>query len=447
MNSLKRITLFRRTLFCLTASVAALCAISTAAAGISERVIRTQVAGVELLMYPMGTKDVVTVVGSLPAGDAHARNGSNPAVATLVGMMLDKGTQKQDKFEIAKQLEGVGTSVWFSVGSQTVSLGGRSLKEHAPTMIRLMAEQLREPAFSADELAKVKTQLQSNLRLQMEDTNFRARHAFAYAIYPAGHPNRPVPTDEWLAAVERATIDELKAFHREHYGPANLRLVFAGDIDPELIRAEVEKAFSGWSGGAAVARTIVRGKTKAPREQTIPLKDKASFSIVMGQATDLRYQDPERLALSVGTAILGSGFSGRLMSTVRDKEGLTYGIGAGVGDDTFVNGSWNISATFAPALLDKGIASTRRELEKWWRQGVTAAELEARKTNLIGSFQVSLATTFGMANAILHSLDSGVGIEWLDRYPDAVKALTVEQVNAAIRKHLDPKKMVLVKAG
>ncbi|HEY8509242.1 MAG TPA: insulinase family protein [Steroidobacteraceae bacterium] len=323
MNLVRRMTLFRRTLFRLTAALAALCAISTAAAGISERVIHTQAAGVELYMYPMGTKDVVTVVGSLPAGDVHARNGSNPAVATLVGLMLDKGTQKQDKFAIAKQLDGVGARVWFSAGSQTVSLGGQSLKEHASLLIRLMAEQLREPAFSADELAKVKTQLQSNLRMQMEDTNFRARHAFAQAIYPAGHPNRPLPTDEWLAAVERATVDELKAFHREHYGPANLRLVFAGDIDPEAIRAEVENAFAGWSGGAGVTRTVVRGKTQAPREQTIPLKDKASFSILMGQATELRYQDPERLALSVGTAILGSGFSGRLMSTVRDKEGLT----------------------------------------------------------------------------------------------------------------------------
>ncbi|HEY8509241.1 MAG TPA: hypothetical protein VIL32_12830 [Steroidobacteraceae bacterium] len=112
-----------------------------------------------------------------------------------------------------------------------------------------------------------------------------------------------------------------------------------------------------------------------------------------------------------------------------------------------MNGSWSISATFAPALLEKGIASTRRELQKWWQRGVTASELEARKTNLIGSYQVGLATTYGMANAILHSLDSGAGIEWLDRYPEAVKALTVEQVNAAIRKHLDPKKMVLVKAG
>ena len=81
------------------------------------------------------------------------------------------------------------------------------------------------------------------------------------------------------------------------------------------------------------------------------------------------------------------------------------------------------------------------------QSGVTAAELEARKTNMIGSYQVSLATTDGMAAAMLQTLNRGKPLSWLDDYPKAIRALTVEQVNAAIRKHLDPKKMVLVEAG
>ena len=95
-------------------------------------------------------------------------------------------------------------------------------------------------------------------------------------------------------------------------------------------------------------------------------------------------------------AIFGSGFTSRLMSTVRDKEGLTYHIGASVADDTFNDGDWRINATFAPSLLDKGLASTQRELLRWSQDGVTAAELEARKNDLVGSFQVGLATTDGI---------------------------------------------------
>src|SRR4029077_14581310 len=99
-------------------------------------------------------------------------------------------------------------------------------------------------------------------------------------------------------------------------------------------------------------------------------------------------EDPDSLALRVATSILGRDFTSRLMSTVRDQEGVTYGIRARIADDTFVSGDWAITAAFSPQLLDQGIVSTRRELDKWWQTGVTAAELEARKTSLVGSYQV-----------------------------------------------------------
>jgi zinc protease len=149
----------------------------------------------------------------------------------------------------------------------------------------------------------------------------------------------------------------------------------------------------------------------------------------------------------VGTAILGRGFTGRLMGTVRDKEGLTYNIGAAVSDDSIVDGSWDISASFAPALLDKGIASTRRELEKWWRDGVTDQEVAERKQGLVGGYLVGLSTTTGLANTLLTDVQRGYDVDWLFGYPDAINALTRDQINGAIKKHLNPSVMVLVKAG
>ena len=169
--------------------------------------------------------------------------------------------------------------------------------------------------------------------------------------------------------------------------------------------------------------------------------------MILGQATGLKYSDPDALPLRVGTAIFGRGFTGRLMSTVRDKEGLTYNIGASVGDDSIVDGAWEISATFAPALLSKGVASTRRELEKWWKDGVTDQELTARKQGMIGSYLVGLSTTGGLAETILINTQRGYDLNWLDGYPKTLKALTVGQVNAAIKTHLNPAAMTLVEAG
>ena len=149
----------------------------------------------------------------------------------------------------------------------------------------------------------------------------------------------------------------------------------------------------------------------------------------------------------MATAILGSGFTGRLMANVRDIEGLTYGIDASMSNDTFNDGDWRIGATFAPDLLDKGIASAQRQLKLWYDVGVTPAEVTARKSNVIGAFKVGLANTGGMAGVLLNAVNRGYDQTWLDEFPVKVNALSSEQVNGAIKKYLKPESMVMVKAG
>ena len=135
------------------------------------------------------------------------------------------------------------------------------------------------------------------------------------------------------------------------------------------------------------------------------------------------------------------------MGTVRDKEGLTYNIGAGMAEDTIADGIWENSASFAPALLDKGLASTHRVLDQWWSEGVTEQEVADHKQGLVGGYFVSLATTAGLAGTIISSVQRGYDVTWLDGYPEAVRALTRAQINGAIKGHLDPSTMVVVEAG
>jgi zinc protease len=421
-------------------------AVPALAAQIAQHIVRAKVAGIDLIAYPTAVKDVVTIVGSLPAGDAFAAAG-NSAVPTLVGMMLEHGTQSEDQFKIAQQLESVGAEITFEVGVQLVEIRAKCLKKDLPLVIRLIAEQLRTPAFAPAEFAKVQQAAVGGLRQSLENTNARANEAFARAVFPQGHPNRPPATLEMIGAVQSASLEDLKRFHAAHYGPAHLTLIVVGDLDVRHLQADVAKDFAGWIGGNDILHATAVSGASSAQELSVPVAGKASVSVALGEATGLKYRDPESLALRVGTAILGSGFTSRLMGSVRDKEGLTYGIGAGMGEDSLTDGYWKISATFAPALLEKGTASTRRELLKWSREGVTAAELAARKTNLIGSYQVGLSTTQGLAVALQQAVLRGYPVSWLDDYPRAIEAVTLDEVNRAIKKHVDPEKLVLVKAG
>jgi zinc protease len=431
------------------AAIAAATLPTSAHAGMAAQGHRAVTADIDLITYPTHVRDVVVVLGALPAGDAMAGSG-NAAVPTLTGMMLDRGTATLDKFAIAARLEEVGASISFSVGTQSLEIHAKCLRKDLPMVLSILAAELKTPAFPTAELAKAKQQFIGSLRESLQNTGARAQEAFARTVFPPGHPNRPHSVEEMLSAAESATLEEIKAFHTKYVGPRHLTLVLAGDVNDAAVRRDVAKNFRGWTGGEDYLRSGPPGPAReAPpsRDIEVPLKDKPSTTVLLGQATGLRYRDPDALPLRVGTAILGQGFTGRLMGTVRDREGLTYGIGAAVTADSVADGAWSISASFAPALLGHGVASTRRVLEEWWKDGVTDDELAARKQGLVGGYFVGLSTTAGLASTILTSIQRGYDLSWLDGYPQAVRALSREQVDHAIRAHLDPAAMVLVEAG
>jgi zinc protease len=421
-------------------------AANQAGASAADQSHRSQTVGIDLITYHTDVKDVVVIEGSMPAGDAMAES-DNIAIPTLTGMMLDRGTKTLDKFAIAEKLDNVGAEIAFSVGTQSLEIRAKCLKKDLPLVIGLIAAELRTPALQLPEFNKAKQQFVGALEASAQNTEARAQEAFGRAVFPQGHPNRPHAITEYETAAKNASLDELKAFHAKYYGPAHLTLVVVGDVSASATETEISKAFSGWSGGQDYVRPASPATLSASRQVSVPLADKPSVSVIIGQPTGLRYKDPDALALRVGTAVLGSGFTGRLMGIVRDKEGLTYNISAAVSEDNIVDGSWDISASFAPALLDKGIASTRRELERWWKDGITDQELTARKQGLVGGYLVSLSTTTGLATAILNAVQRGYDVSRLDEYPGIVKALTREQVNAAIKNHLNPGKMVQIEAG
>lgn len=419
-----------------------------ASAQVAKNAVRDNVGGIDLVVLKTGVKEVITLRGSLAAGDSLSPD-NNPALADLTGGMLDKGTTTRDKFAISQLLGSVGANISFSTGPSALNINAKCLRADLPLVIGLIAEQLRTPAFSPEEFAKLKKQFAGNYRRQLDDTDFRSSDSFTRAIYPVGHPNRQPASAEILASAEKATLDEVKAFHAKYYGPATLRLVLVGDIDAAAAKAEVAKVFAGWSGGvrSPTPAPAKPGAVDAARDQNVFMPEKTNVSIIWGQATGLRYGDTDTLALRVGTAALGSGFTGRLMANVRDKEGLTYGIGSYVAGDTFVDGDWRISGNFSPEMLEKGLASTKRQLTAWYSEGITDDELARKKTGLAGTYKVGLATTAGMAGTILATLNRDLDLTFVDQYPARVAALTKEQVNGAIKKHLDPEKMVLIKAG
>ncbi len=414
---------------------------------ISDNIKSSNVAGIKLLTVTTGVKDVVTFTGSFAAGDSFSPE-ENSAIADLTGYMLDKGTEKNNKFALAEKLENLGAELSFSVGTHNLGFNGKCLSKDVDEVIELLAKQLRYPAFNQEEFEKLKIQRKGSLLRLLEDTNRRASEKSDSMLFPAGHPNHGTSAQKLIDDVAKVTRDDVVKFYSDYYGPKSMIFVLVGDLDNSKINSSVEKYFSGWNGGVDFPKVDKSDQVTEGETVIVKMKEKTSATLHIAQTTGIQRTDKDYIALSIGNSIFGmGGFSARLMSIVRDDEGLTYGIYSVLGDDTYSDGQFYISGTFSPDLLAQGYSSTMREFKRWVKDGVTADELKAAKTRAIGSYKVGLSTTRGIAGRLLSITQRGYEPSYMDEYSDQINNVTLEEVNAAIKKYINPDKVNVVVAG
>lgn len=417
------------------------------AEGIADKEV---IPGIRVVTKKTDIKDVVSIQGSLLGGDVFSP-GINAAVAGMTAAMLDQGTLYRDKFAVSDALEKVGAHLSFSSSNYRVRFGARCLSKDVHLVVQLLAEQLRYPLMKPGDLAVSKRRQVGDLKKSTEDTRVRAMESFLQRIYPPEHPNYFVPVTRQIKHTEEITPRMVKGFHQTNYGRGNVIMVAVGAVDRPAFEEAAAGGFEGWQM-SPLAPDQVTGprakKRKKPSQQVVTLADKTSVDLVVGREIGIDRKHEDFIPLMMGLYILGGNFSARLMTTVRDKEGLTYGVSSAVGGvDNGNDGYWYIWGTFAPQLQGKGHASVMRQVETWIKNGVTLKEMETKKVTITGVYAVSLATTGGLAGRLLSILEQGRDVGYLERYPEEIKGLALDQVNHAIQIYCGADKLVTVAAG
>ncbi|MDN3724157.1 pitrilysin family protein [Aequorivita sp. SDUM287046] len=412
----------------------------------NEEFKRKTVAGIDVISKKTGAKGFVTVAASFPIGD-YFDGKNNEMVPTLTTSMLSKGTTKNDKFQFSQKLEKLGVDIYVGSNNDNVTISFKCLSQDVDFVISLLAEELRYPLFDEREFELLKQQYIGNMQQSLSDPGTQGSIALTQNLYPPGHPNYSTSIEKTIENIKNAKLEDITAFHKKYFGPADLHLVAVGDVDTKTLYNSLAKSFKNWTGGIKRTQKNYNVKKGNALSKVVTIPEKPSAELFIGQYTGIRRSDSDFLPFYIGNSILGGGFSGRLMKTVRDEAGLTYGISARQDGYTFADGYWFINASFNPELSATGKEATLKELKTWRKDGITAEELKDKKSSLIGGFKIGLATTQAMASNILAVVQRGLEPDYIYKYPTDLEAVTLEQVNAAIKKYIDVDKLIIIEAG
>lgn len=414
----------------------------------ASRIHRYQLSnGLTLLVLENHANPTVSMSGFLRAGE-YFNPPEKDSLASITASMLNKGTARRSKLEIAEELESNGARLGFSSNNFTTSISGQSLSRDLPMILSTLAEELRQPIFPETELEKLKQRYIASIKEDLDDTRSRAYERLTQAIFPAGHPFYQHPAETTISQIETITAEDVGKFYGQYYGAGLMILAIVGDVEPAAVLALAEQQLGDWQGAPVTEINLPETplQTEAKRE-IVALKDKPNCDVLIGHASRLRRSNPDYLAAIIANNALGqSTLSSRLGLKVRDEMGLTYGISSsfrsGIGD-----GPFTISVTVAPENIDLAIDTTLEIVNDYISSGIREDELQDEKSSVSGSFKVGLATNSGMAGQISNTELFGLGENYLDEFPALVASLTKPQIDEAIRKYIHPEVATTVIAG
>ena len=407
--------------------------------------------GMEVALLPKATRGQTVNLGfRVILGDEEALTGRTTA-GSIAGQMLMRGSSGHTRQQIQDELDRLQAT--GSVGGMASQAFGsvQTTRENMDDVMRLMAEIVREPSFPEDEFETLKEQQLAGLEQQRSDPAALAQTALGRHMNPAppGHPSYTATVEESVAAVEAVTLDEARAFHRDFYGPQLGTLAVVGDFDPQEIRGVIEEAFGDWESPYAATRISTEFFDAPAEVLQIETPDKANAFLFAQQNLALRDDHTDYPALILAGHMIGGGFlNSRLVERIREQDGLSYNVQAQIaGHPIDENGSFFAVSIQAPENGEKVEAALREEIQRVLDDGFTDDELGVAKQGYLQSRELGRAQDGSLVSMLTQGLYFERTFAWDAEFEGRVQDLTVEDVNAAVRRHLDLNKMTIVKAG
>jgi zinc protease len=397
-----------------------------------------------IALLPKKTRGgTVNVVMAFRFGDLTTLNGqavSNELTRDMLGRGTTKLTRQQIDDELTR-LKVTGDLTNFQATRATIT-----------DALKLVDSVLQEASFSQAEFDQLKRELLTELQSKLDDPGERSRDALLshFNTYAVGDPRRHIPLMERIEAVKNTSLDDVRNFYSRFWGTARGEIALVGDFDPSQVGLLLQERFGSWKSKAPYQRILNDAVDVPPARIFVDTPDKENAVYRARINLDLRDDDPDAPAMALATRMIGggSGLHNRLVDRIRQKDGLSYGIGAALaisGRDRA--GSWGIGAISAPQNVNRVEQEVKEELERVLRDGFTDDEIQQAKQGYRQEHVLARSDDGALAAGWAANLDLDRTYEFAQQFESRVQSLTSEQLLAAIRKYIDLSKMTVVVAG
>jgi zinc protease len=414
---------------------------------IESRVVRKDLSnGIRAALLPKTTRGG-RVIATLALHWGDEKTLTNREVAcSFAGGMLMRGTRKKSRADIKDAFEKLNASV--AVGGDGASIEVR--RENLAPTLRLVAEVLREPAFSPAEFDEMKRAALTGAESQRTDPSAQASLQLArhLSLYPKGHPNYTPDVEERIEWLRAATLEDATSCYRELFGATGADFSAVGEFDPDELARQVEALFGDWRSPSPFVRVPSHHFDRPATEKEVLTPDKANAVLRAGLNVKLRDDNADFPALVLANYLLGGSSTARMPGRVREKEGLSYSTFSSFNASAFDEaGSFRIGAIFAPQNRSRVESAIREELARAARDGFSAEEVKAGKQAVLEQRRMARTQDRSLASRLSSYLFMKRTFAWDVDFEAKIAALTPAQVNAALRRHFDPDKLSLVTAG
>jgi len=362
--------------------------------------------------------------------------------AQYVANMLNKGTTTKSRQDIEDKLSELKSSVTFRGSNGKVYAFVNSTEGNLMETLALMADMLKNPVFDTAELDKLKTENLAGLEENKSEPMFLAQNKIRQINqhYPKGHPLYNMSLDEQIEAINAVNVESLRAYYKDFYGISNnATLVAIGNFNEDLVKGFFEKEFSDFKCNNPYTEIPNAYQTNNEANESIKTPDKKNAWTIGTMNFQSSEYDDDFAALQIAGTIFGGGFlNSRLENRLRQQDGLSYGAGGQVRVDpnkNDKNSSILVYAIYAPENDQKVQKGFKEEIERFIKDGVTEEELKNAMNGWVQAQSVARAKDNELSSVINNNIYYDRDMNFQKQLEEKVKSLTIEEVNAAIKKH------------